>query len=149
MNRALCAVVTTALAGCGTLASDSPLGNDPAGDRIRTIVPNKRLSVAPSLQIPLEGLLLGAAVYWYVDPLSPNWQVEETRLAPDLYRISLRRKPIVSGGDGEADAVFRRRAEQLRRDSGREHYTIVEFDTGIESKLPFAHRVASGVVQLR
>jgi hypothetical protein len=149
MNRVPLAVLMAGLAGCGTLGSSKPLGQDSRGDGVKTVVPNKTLHVAPSVQIPLEGLLLGAAVYWYVDPLAPNWQVEETRLSPDRYRIALRRKPITNGGDGEADAVFRRRAEQLVRDQRKSEFVILEFSTGIESTLPFSQRVATGVVLLR
>jgi hypothetical protein len=150
MSRAPVVLLMMAgFAGCGTLSTGKPLGQDPGGDGVRTVVPNKTLHVAPSVQIPLEGLLLGAAVYWYVYPLAPNWQVEETRLSADRYRIALRRKPITKGGDGEADAIFRRRAEQLARDQGKAEFIILEFNTGIESTLPFPYRVASGVVQLR
>jgi hypothetical protein len=149
MNRVPLAVLMAGLAGCGTLGSSKPLGQDPSGDGIKTVVPNKTLHVAPSVQIPLEGLLLGAAVYWYVDPLAPNWQVEETRLSADRYRIALRRKPITNGGDGEADAIFRRRAEQLARAQGKAEFVILEFNTGIESTQPFSQRVATGVVLLR
>jgi hypothetical protein len=149
MNRAPVVVLMAGLAGCGTLSSSKPLGQDPSGDGIKAVVPNKALNVSHSVQIPLEGLLVGAAVYWYVDPLAPNWQVEETRLSPDRYRIALRRKPITNGGDGEADAVFRRRAEQLVRDQRKSEFVILEFSTGIESTLPFSQRVATGVVLLR
>lgn len=149
MDRIGCILLIAALAGCDTLGKGSPLGTDGAGDEVKTIVSNRTLNISPSLQIPVEGLLLGAAVYWYVDPFAPNWEVGETRLSEGRYRIALRRKPIASGGDGEADAVFRRRAEQLAQGQGRAEYVILEFSTGIESRLPFAQRVATGVVQLR
>ena len=146
----LIALVAGGISGCGgTWGHGSPLGVDGRGDGVRTFVPNRTVNVAPSVQIPLEGVLLGAAVFWYVDPLAPNWQVAEARLADDRYRISLRMKPVTAGGEGEADAVFRRRAEQLARDRGRGEYVILEFSSGIESTLPFAQRVASGVVLLR
>lgn len=143
---ALAAVLN--LAGCGTLGNGHNLGNDGAGDRIKTLVPNKSVSLTPSLQIPLEGLLLGAAVYWVVDPLSPNWQTEQMRIGEDSVRIALRRKPFVSGGEGEATQVFRRRAEQVTRELGYTRYSIVEFSEGIDSALPFAQRVAQGVIRL-
>jgi len=68
-------------------------------------------------QHPLEGLLLGAALYLVVDPLSPNWQIEESRIAEDRFRIALRRKLFASGGDGEASQVFQRRADQIALDA--------------------------------
>jgi len=107
------------------------------------------LQISKSLSIPLEGLALGVALYLVVDPLSPNWQVEESRIAADRFRIALRRKLFSSGGDGEASQVFNRRAEQLARDHGHAGYTILEFSEGIESALPVAQRVSSGVIRLQ
>lgn len=138
-----------AATGCGTLGTGDSLGLDGGNKGVRTILPNKTLHLAPSVQIPLEGLLLGAALYWYVDPLAPNWQVGETALAPDRYRIALKQKPFVSGGEGEADMVFKRRAEQLARDHGRAGYVILDYHSGVESALPLSYRVANGTVLLR
>lgn len=150
MRRAPLASVLALLAGCGGIFSKgSPLGVDGNGDGVRTLVPNRTVNVSPSVQIPVEGVILGAAVLWYVDPLAPNWSVGETRLSADRYRIALRQKPVTNGGDGEAHAVFLRRAEQLARDHGKAGYEVLEFNTGIESALPFPYRVASGVVKLR
>jgi hypothetical protein len=137
------------IAGCGLFGRGDSLGVDAAGGARRTIVPNRTVHLAPSVQVPVEGLLLGAAVLYFVDPLAPNWEIEQTALAADRYRLALRAKAIRAGGDGEAEQVFRRHAEKLARDSGRAGYLIVEYETGIESKLPFAQRVASGVVLLR
>ena len=137
------------LAGCGVFGRGDDLGVDSAGTARKTVVPNRSIHLAPSVQMPVEGLLLGAAVLYYVDPLAPNWQIEQTALAADRYRLALRAKAVRAGGDGEAEQVFRRHAEKLARESGRENYLIVEYQAGIESKLPFAQRVASGVVLLR
>jgi len=137
------------LAGCGTLGKDGPLATDSSGSEIRPLIPNRSLQISKSLSIPLEGLALGVALYLVVDPLSPNWQVEESRIAADRFRIALRRKLFSSGGDGEASQVFNRRAEQLARDHGHAGYTILEFSEGIESALPVAQRVSSGVIRLQ
>lgn len=137
------------LAGCGVFGRGDDLGVDSAGTARKTVVPNRSIHLAPSVQMPVEGLLLGAAVLYYVDPLAPNWQIEQTALAADRYRLALRAKAVRAGGDGEAEQVFRRHAEKLARENGRETYLIVEYQAGIESKLPFAQRVASGVVLLR
>jgi hypothetical protein len=149
MTRAQAALLVAGIAGCGMLGKGSSLGVDGAGEGVKTIVSNRSLNVSSSLQIPLEGLLLGAAVYWYVDPLAPNWQVEERKMSEGRYRIALRRKPITTGGDGEAEKIFLRRADQLARDLGRTGFTVVQFETGIESAIPFAYRIASGVIELR
>jgi hypothetical protein len=139
---AACALA--ALAGCVSQGRD--LGFDRSGDGVKTLVPAKSVNIAPSLQVPLEALVAGAIVYWYTDPLGATWRVEETRYAGDRVRIAVRRKPVASGGEGEAEAVFRRRAEAL---SGGRGYTVIEFSEGIEAGFPFAQRVASGVVQLK
>lgn len=142
-------LLAAVLAGCGVFGRGDDLGVYSAGTARQTLVPNRSIHLAPSAQVPVEALLLGAAVLYYVDPLAPNWEIEQTALAADRYRLALRAKAVRAGGDGEADQVFRRHAEKLARESGRETYLILEYQAGIESKLPFAHRVASGVVQLR
>lgn len=136
------------LAGCGTLRNDGSLGTDSSGNGIKPMIPNKSLQLSKSLSIPLEGLVLGTALYLVVDPLSPNWRIEESRLGGDRFRIALRRKLFASGGEGEAMQIFRRRAEQLARDHGDRGYTVLEYSEGIESTLPVAQRVAYGVVRL-
>lgn len=141
-------LLVAGLAGCGTLSTGPGLGQDASGDGIKAIVPNKTLNLAPSAQIPLEALVVGAAIFWYVDPLAPNWQVAEQRVSQDTFRIDLRRKPIVSGGDGEAHQLFERRAGQLARDYGKGHYEVMEYTSGIESTLPFSRRIASGTVRV-
>jgi len=142
-------LVLLGLAGCGALRHDGSLGSDSAGDSIKPMIPNKSLQLTKSLSIPLEGLLLGAALYLVVDPLSPNWQIEESRIAEDRFRIALRRKLFASGGDGEASQVFQRRADQIALDRGYAGYTILEFTEGIESALPVAQRVSYGVIRLK
>lgn len=137
------------LAGCSALRDDGSLGVDSSGSTVRPIIPNKSLQLSKSLSVPLEGLALGAALYLAVDPLGPNWRIEETRLAADRFRIALRRKPFASGGDGEAAQVFRRRAERIARDHGHAEYAILEYAEAIESALPAAQRVSYGVILLK
>lgn len=148
MNKIICFVLL-GLAGCGALRNDGSLGSDSSGDSIKPMIPNKSLQLSKSLSIPLEGLVLGAAIYLVVDPLSPNWQIEESRIAEDRFRIALRRKLFASGGDGEASQVFQRRADQIALDRGYAGYTILEFTEGIESTLPVAQRVSYGVIRLK
>lgn len=136
-------------AACSTLRDDGSLGVDSSGGRVRPIIPNRSLQISKSLSVPLEGLALGVAVYLVVDPLGPNWRIEETRLAENLFRITLRRKPFATGGDGEAVRVFQRRAENIARDHGYAGYTILEYAEVIESILPAAQRVSFGVIQLK
>ncbi len=115
----------------------------------RPLVPNASLQLTPSYALTLEKLLYGAAVYYFVDPLSPNWQGEMRRLTEDTFSISLRSKRFRSvGGDGESGRVFRRNAEQIVREGGFAGYTIVSFAEGIESETLGAVRYSEGVIRV-
>ncbi len=149
MKRNILLSILLGLAGCGTIATDSSLGTDSSGNTIRPIIPNKSLAVSKSLSISAEALVLGAAIYFVVDPLSPNWQIEEARMGGNRFRISLRKKRFTTGGDGEATQVFYRRAEQIVRENGYAGYTVVEFGEGVESTVPIAQRVSRGIIQVR
>jgi hypothetical protein len=105
--------------------------------------------VSRSLQIPAEGLVLGALVWIVVDPLAPNWAIEQVPLGPDRYGFALKKKRFTTGGDGEAEQVFRRRVAALARERGYRDYEILEYSSGIESNVPIAQRVAHGIVQYR
>jgi len=149
MKRNILLSILLGLAGCGTIATDSSLGTDSSGNTIRPIIPNKSLAVSKSLSISAEALVLGAAIYFVVDPLSPNWQIEEARMGGNRFRISLRKKRFTTGGDGEATQVFYRRAERIVRENGYAGYTVVEFGEGVESTVPIAQRVSRGIIQVR
>ena len=134
-------------AGCAAVSSNSG-ATDAAGNHVSTLIPNKTYHVTPGLGLSVESILLGAALYWAVDPLAPNWELEQTPLGADRVRISMRKKRFASGGDGEAGQVFARRAEQLAHAGGYAGYTVMEFTESIESTLPLARRVSQGVVRL-
>ena len=134
-------------AGCAAVSSN-PGVFDASGHSISTVIPDKTFNITPGLALSVENILLGAAVYWAVDPLAPNWQLEQTALGEDRVRLSLRKKRFASGGDGEAAQLFARRAEQLARSGGYAGYTVMEYSEGVESTLPLAQRVAQGVIQL-
>ena len=111
------------------------------------LIPNETVNISKSLSIPIEGIAAGVALYFIVDPLAPNWEIEQTQINPDRYLIALKKKRFTTGGDGEAGQIFNRRAAQLARDSGGT-FRIVEFTEGIESTVPIARRVAQGVVDI-
>ncbi len=112
------------------------------------IIPPDQIPISRSLLIPLESAAAAVALYFIIDPLAPNWQIEEMRLNDTRYRIAMRKKRFTTGGDGEAMPAFYRRAEQLVRDSGAVSYRIVEFSEGVDSGVPIAQRVAQGVVEI-
>jgi hypothetical protein len=147
VRLAAACLAATMTAGCAAISSN-PSTIDAFGNPVSTLIPNKTLNLTPALGLSIENILLGAALYWAVDPLAPNWQLEQAPLGPDRVRISLRKKRFTSGGDGEAAQIFARRAEQVVRTGGYAGYTVMEYTEGIESSLPLAQRVAQGVVQL-
>jgi hypothetical protein len=130
------------------MISHNPGVMDASGNPVSTLIPNQTLQLTRSIGLSAENMVLGAALYWAVDPLAPNWQLEQVPLGADRVRIALRKKRFTSGGDGEAAQVFARRAEQVARDGGYAGYTVMEYTEGIESTLPVAQRVAQGVVRL-
>ena len=148
-TRAIAAawLVCAMTAGCAAV-STNPGVFDAAGNSISTAVPDKVYNITPGLALSVENILLGSALYWAVDPLAPNWQLEQTALGPDSVRISLKKKRFTSGGEGEAAQVFARRAQLLARKGGYAGYTTMEYTEGIESTLPLAQRVAQGVIRL-
>jgi hypothetical protein len=111
------------------------------------IIPNETLNISRSVSIPAESIAGGILLYLIVDPLAPNWQIEESPLDGGRYRIALKKKRFTTGGDGEAVQIFYRRAAQIAVEQGG-RYRVVEYSEGIDSSVPIAQRVAQGVVEL-
>ena len=111
------------------------------------LVPNETLNLSRSVSIPFESIAAGAILFVVIDPLAPNWKIEQAQLGANRYLIAMKKKRFTTGGDGEAGQIFNRRAAQLARDNGAEGYRIVEYTEGIESMVPVAQRVAQGVVE--
>jgi hypothetical protein len=137
--RAACAMALSLLAGCSGIEGISSAS---------TIIPPEVITVSRSLSVPLESIAAGAVLFVIVDPLAPNWQIEQLRLNDNRYRIALRKKRFTTGGDGEAMPAFNRRAEQLTRENGAARFRIIEFTEGVDSGMPIAQRVAQGVVEI-
>ncbi|MGZ8154034.1 MAG: hypothetical protein ACXW2I_01240 [Burkholderiales bacterium] len=127
------------LAGCSSLDETKP----------STLIPARQLNLSESLTIPAETIVAGALIFWFVDPLAPNWRVEVETLGERRFRVAMRMKRFTTGGEGEVAPVLRRTAEKLRRDKGYRDFEIVELTEGIESTVPIARRVAHAVVELR
>lgn len=126
-------------------SSGKPKYNLPAS----SIVPNASLRLTPNFSLSLENMLIGAAIYYFVDPLAPNWEGEMKRLSEDTFSISMRSKRFRStGGDGEAGRVFRRNAEQIVRDGGFAGYDVLAYSEGIESEVIGALRYAEGTIRI-
>ena len=126
--------------------SSACTGLDNASSR-GVLIPNEAINISRSLALPLESIAAGVLLYVIIDPLAPNWQIEQAQLGATRFLVSLKKKRFTTGGDGEAGQIFNRRAAQLARDTGGV-VRIVEFTEGIESAVPFAQRVAQGVVEI-
>ena len=140
---AACAVMLLAT-GCSTTPTE--LANRVLPSSV--LVPDYSLPVSRSLSIPLESAVAAALVYWFVDPLGPNWEVAERQISPTLVHLSLRKKRITTGGDGEPPQIVRRRATELAQKAGLGGYQILEYTESTESETIGARRVTTALVQL-
>jgi len=136
MLRALSLALAAALGACSSIDGPSPV-----------MIPNDEWVVSRSLSIPADSMVLIAGALLVIDPLAPNWRIEQHDLGGDRYAFALVKKRFSFGGDGEAAQVFRRRVDQLAREQGFTSYEVLEFTAGIESNMPIAQRVSHGLVQ--
>jgi len=83
------------------------------------------------------------------DPRAPNWQVRSIKLADNRWRVELRMRRWHTGGDGEAEVLFRDQARELAQKQGYRHYVILSWVQGIESTAPVAQRWARGEIELQ
>jgi len=118
----------------------------------QTTVANKTFQLSSSSVLsvsPLTSALAAvAAIYVVYDPLAPNWEIEESRLNDDTYRLSLKMKRYHTGGAGESIQILKRRASQLQYEQGFANYQILEYTEGIDSQTTGARRVAEGTIRL-
>jgi hypothetical protein len=139
MRRAIL-LCTLAVAGCATSASDP-------------LIADKSLYVTSTLSYSYSSLIATALVVgatWYVvDPLAPNWEVKETKLADNRFRLELRKKNFTTGGDGEAVELLHRHAAKLAEVQGYQRYQVMAWSEGVQSDMPIAHRWARGTVELQ
>ena len=104
------------------------------------------------MQIPLDklvtwGLYAGAA-YLILDPLAPNWEIEQAAFPDAHYHFSLKMKRFYAGGAGESRMVFHQRAKELMRQGGYDGYQVLEYSEGMESSVLGSQRVSQGVIRL-
>jgi hypothetical protein len=116
------------------------------------LVAPRDLALTPAHAYSYEQVLtiagVAAAAYWYVDPLAPNWEVNEFELDSDKFRISLRKKRFSTGGDGEAVELFNRHAERIADKRGYEKFVVLSYSERIESETLGARRVARGTIRI-
>jgi len=146
------AVLCCGLAGCSALDYPGPTSLSGSLPAQGTIIPDTTLNVSKAVQIPLEklvtwGLYAGAA-YLILDPLAPNWEIEQAAFADSHYHFSLKMKRFYAGGAGESRMVFHQRAKELMRQGGYDGYQVVEYSEGMESSVLGSQRVSQGVIRL-
>ena len=128
-----------AISGCGRTSS-SPM------------IANKSIYLTASSSVSYSTLasvaVVAAAIYLVYDPLAPNWEIEESKLNGDIYRMSLKMKRYHTGGAGESIQILKRRASQLQYEQGFGSYQILEYTEGIDSQTIGARRMAEGVIKL-
>ncbi|MCL2885322.1 MAG: hypothetical protein FWF20_00820 [Betaproteobacteria bacterium] len=122
------------------------------GSNTSPLLPDKKLQLTGATSIKLSSLAAAAAVaaviYVVYDPLAPNWEIEESRLGENVYRLSMKMKRFHTGGAGESMQVLKRRASQLQMENGYHDYQIVDYNEGIDSQTLGARRVAEGLIRL-
>ena len=135
--RAALAVALVLAGGCQSIDGPSPV-----------LIPNRELVLSRSLSIPADVLALAVNTLVVLDPLAPNWRIEQSELGANRYAFALKRKRFSSGGDGEAMQVLQRRIEQIAREQGYARFELIAFTEGIDSSFPVvAQRVSHGLVQ--
>lgn len=127
-------------------------GCSSTGTSGKPLIPNKAIQLTAKTSLSLSSLataaVIGAAIYVIYDPLAPNWEIEESRLADDTYRFSLKMKRFHTGGAGESIQILKRRASQIQYEQGFGNYQILEYTEGIDSQTIGARRTAEGVIKL-
>lgn len=118
----------------------------------KPLLPDRTVALGPSTSIALEklvywGIYIGVA-YLILDPLAPNWDIEEARLDPQLVHFDLKMKRYYAGGAGEARQVLNRRAKALVRAGDFASYQIVEYNESLDSSVLGSRRRAEGVIRL-
>lgn len=152
------------LAGCASAPNVPPSGSlVPSEGKVQVAstvsYTYEELIAAPLVAWSLKGILEKSldqlpifdqplVLYFVYQPFAPNWSVEEARLDDQTYYVRLQAKRFRIGGDGEAVAVLRRRAQQLQYERGFAAYRILDYGEGIESSTPVSQRYSHGIIQL-
>lgn len=145
-------VVSWSLAGCAVLDYPGPTSLGGPLPAQGPIIPDTTLNLSNSIQISLEKLVFwgayAGAAYLILDPLAPNWEIEQAAFPDSHYHFSLKMKRYYAGGAGESRAVFHQRAKELMRQGGYNGYEVLEYTEGMESSVLGSQRVSRGVIHL-
>lgn len=123
-----------------------------AGCGSKPLIPDKNITLSAGFHPPVEAVvftvLAGVAAYYVIEPTAPNWEVKAERMDATRVTISLRKKRFSTGGDGEARALFQRKAREIADGNGFEGFSVLSFEEGVDSETTVARRVSRGVVRL-
>ncbi|MDR0380317.1 MAG: hypothetical protein LBI62_10340 [Candidatus Accumulibacter sp.] len=137
------------LSGCGTVEDVRKNTQNPQ-TIIEDVVPAAAFAGAGyKLLLPVgsERILLGLAYVIY-DPLAPNWEIETTRISEDVFRMQCSMKRFHTGGEGEAQYLFRRNARRIAQAAGYDDFQIMRYEEGIESATFASRRFGEGEIRL-
>ncbi|MDR2365854.1 MAG: hypothetical protein LBD68_08395 [Zoogloeaceae bacterium] len=105
--------------------------------------------IAYKLLLPTgSDLILLGLTYVIYDPLAPNWEIETVRASEDIFRMQLTLKRFHSGGEGEAQYLFRRNARRIAQAAGYDDYRILRYEESVESAAFASHRFGEGEIRL-
>ena len=100
-------VLLLAAIGSGSLLSGC--ANAPAAANLtstKPLFPDAAIKISEKTSIPLEKLVYWGGytglAYLILDPLTPNWDIEEAEFPDNRYHMTLKMKRIYAGGAGEA-----------------------------------------------
>lgn len=139
------AILTTPLVtGCSGISGEYP--------RSSPVIPAASIRISEGYAVSLEKIVtvagVAAAVYLVLDPLAPNWQIEQANLPDDNFLFALRMKRFHTGGDGEARQVLHRRARELARSQGYAGYEVVRFEEALDSAMLGTQRTVEAEIRL-
>ncbi len=141
----LVAVALGIVSGCSS-------GPPVVGTATPTLIPDKSVNVSASTSIALDKLIywggFAAAAYVILDPLAPNWDIEEAAFPDNKYYMTLKMKRYYNGGAGEARMIFQQRAKSLMLRAGFDSYQVLEYNESLDSSVIGSQRVAQGVIAL-
>ncbi|QDF98153.1 hypothetical protein CJ010_17205 [Azoarcus sp. DD4] len=150
MRKTLLAMLTLLAAGCSTMDEYRPqvvahggTAAGLAGSALLTMKTMKEIGI--SNPVFLSGALVAYGIY---DPLAPTWELDASLAGEEVWRLDLRMKRFVTGGEGEARQIFMRNARRVAEEGGYAGFDVLRYEEGINSERPFARRTASGEIRL-
>ncbi|MEC5388088.1 hypothetical protein VVD49_20310 [Uliginosibacterium sp. H3] len=151
-------VIVSLLSGCAALDSNGKLSTSLAKrgfdhpEYNGSFLPEGSFHLSPTYSITYaDAMLIAGAlvlVYFVVDPLSPSWEIKETRMPDNRVLYSMRMQYFHLGGDGEAYQVLERRATAYAQEQGVAKYEIRRFRESIDSRMIFPRRTAEAELVL-